>query len=255
MNPELEKLIDLALANGTLSDKGKQVLYKKAQELNVDTDEFEMILEGKIHLRQKEIQKEVDIKAVPASPPPIQSQLQSNKEGDIKKCPSCGAPAKAFSAICIECGHEFRNVESSKSIKELFSMIKNAEEQVRLEIQNEKPEKLWGMEIKTNPLQANLRIATAQESIISSFPISNTREDILEFLTLALPLATVQINKLGSFFGKGGVVAPQDMVKDQLKKIWKAKCEQVIMKARFSMKNDKNTLEEIEYYAKQLGIK
>ena len=63
MNPELEKLIDLALANGTLSDKGKQVLYKKAQELNVDTDEFEMILEGKIHLRQKEIQKEVDIKA------------------------------------------------------------------------------------------------------------------------------------------------------------------------------------------------
>ena len=33
------------------------------------------------------------------------------------------------------------------------------------------------------------------------------------------------------------------------------KCHQIIMKARFSMKDDKKTLEEIEVYAKQLGIK
>ncbi|MBK9413565.1 MAG: hypothetical protein IPN61_09120 [Bacteroidetes bacterium] len=253
MNSELEQLIDFALADGVLTEKKKQILYKKANEHGEDIDEFEMILNGKLHIKQKQLQQESNSKSETSIPPPVTQQ--SNKEGDIKKCPSCGAPAKAFSAKCNECGHEFRNIESSKSINELFSMIKNAEEQVRLEIQNEKPEKLWGIEIKTNPLQANLRIATAQESIISSFPISNTREDILEFLTLALPLATVQIKKLGSLFGKGGVVAPQDMVKDHLKTIWKAKCEQVIMKARFSMKNDKNTLEEIENYAKQLGIK
>ena len=38
-------------------------------------------------------------------------------------------------------------------------------------------------------------------------------------------------------------------------KAWKAKCEQVIMKARFSMKEDKATLAEIEKYAQELKIK
>ena len=38
-------------------------------------------------------------------------------------------------------------------------------------------------------------------------------------------------------------------------KAWKSKCEQVIMKARFSMKEDKATLAEIERYAKELKIK
>ena len=36
---------------------------------------------------------------------------------------------------------------------------------------------------------------------------------------------------------------------------WKAKCEQLIMKARLSMKDDPNTLAEIEKYAKELKIK
>ena len=44
MNPELEKLIDLALADGILTDKERAVLQKKAESLGVDQDEFEMIL-------------------------------------------------------------------------------------------------------------------------------------------------------------------------------------------------------------------
>ncbi len=36
---------------------------------------------------------------------------------------------------------------------------------------------------------------------------------------------------------------------------WRAKCEQIIMKARFAMKDDKKTLNEIEFYAKILNIK
>ena len=35
----------------------------------------------------------------------------------------------------------------------------------------------------------------------------------------------------------------------------KGKCEQIIMKAKFSMKEDKKVLEEIMNYAKELGIK
>lgn len=53
MNAELEKLIDLALADGQLTEKEKQILTRKAKEFGVDEDEFEMVLEGKLHLAQK----------------------------------------------------------------------------------------------------------------------------------------------------------------------------------------------------------
>ena len=49
MHPEIEKLIDLALADGQLTDKERNVILKKATELGVDTDEVEMVLDGKLH--------------------------------------------------------------------------------------------------------------------------------------------------------------------------------------------------------------
>ena len=48
MHPEIEKLIDLALADGQIAKKERNVILKKAAELGVDADEIEMILEGKI---------------------------------------------------------------------------------------------------------------------------------------------------------------------------------------------------------------
>jgi hypothetical protein len=36
--------------------------------------------------------------------------------------------------------------------------------------------------------------------------------------------------------------------------VWKTKCEQIIVKARFALKEDPTTLEELNYYAKQLEI-
>lgn len=88
-------------------------------------------------------------------------------------------------------------------------------------------------------------VATRQASAISSFPVPNTKEDLLEFLSIASSEAK---KKLSMFI----MHAHPDAV---LKKAWKSKCEQVITKARLSMKEDKRTLEEIESYAKQLKIK
>jgi hypothetical protein len=81
--------------------------------------------------------------------------------------------------------------------------------------------------------------------LINSFPIPNTKEEILEFLVMCVPLASV---KLG-FWDK------MQQNKSKLKKAWMAKAEELIMRARFSMKDDKKTLDEIEYYSKQLGLK
>jgi len=241
MNPELEKLIGFAIADGNLTDKKKEVLNKKAREHGVDIDEFEMVLEGKLHLRQKELQQTNVAQTQAISPPPIQTP-SSNKEGALKKCPSCGAPVTSFATKCASCGHEFRNIQAANSVKELSTQLQNAAERIRKEKENIVVT-FHNAHLK-NPLNVAKEIATLQESIISSFPVPNTKEDILEFLSIALPEAKKKSNSMGGYVFDGS---------DGLKNAWLAKCEQVIMKAKFSMKDDKKLLEEIEYYSSQLS--
>jgi len=84
--------------------------------------------------------------------------------------------------------------------------------------------------------------------IIKNFPIPTTKDDILEFLSLAVPNA----KKTGNFFTKQN---PEVEAHNKFVPVWKSKCEQIIMKAKFSMKEDKKALEEIMSYAKEIGIK
>lgn len=48
-NEELEQLIEIALTDGVLTDKKKEVIFKKAQALGVDIDELEMVLEARVY--------------------------------------------------------------------------------------------------------------------------------------------------------------------------------------------------------------
>jgi hypothetical protein len=138
MHPEIEKLIDLALADGQITEKERNIILKKAAELGVDADEVEMTLDGKLHQLE-------------ASKP-----KQKEKVGNIKTCPSCGASVKAFQIKCEDCGHEFRQTQSSINIKELQQKISKATSKDR-------------------------------PGIIQSFPIPTNKEDIIEFLTLSIP--------------------------------------------------------------------
>jgi rRNA maturation endonuclease Nob1 len=110
MNKDLEKLIDLALADGVLSDKEKQVLNKKAQELGVDQDEFEMVLEARLHLRQKE-------------------GTSSKQKDNVIKCPSCNDIVPGLSKVCPSCGFVIdsgrKSSESEKGLEDLISDIED----------------------------------------------------------------------------------------------------------------------------------
>ena len=44
-NEKLEALITAALADGVLTDKEKNLLFKKAEAMGIDRDEFELVLE------------------------------------------------------------------------------------------------------------------------------------------------------------------------------------------------------------------
>ena len=84
-NEKLEQLIDAALADGELTEKEKQILFKKAQEMGVDLDEFEMVLDARL-FKLKKAEEEKTKSSAP----------KSNKWGDIKKMPGLWCNDRIF---------------------------------------------------------------------------------------------------------------------------------------------------------------
>ncbi|WP_418851941.1 hypothetical protein [Prevotella sp.] len=212
-DPRLEQLINAALADGVLTEKEKQILFKKAESFGVDLDEFEMILDARLYERQH-VNTQQHVTA-----------SKSNKYGEIKKCPNCGAIVDAFQTCCPECGHSFQNVAANSSITVLFQKLDeltaNSSGWKQIWYGNQNPE-----------LKRKI-------SLITTFPVPTTKDDILEFLSTGVPLAKAP-----------GFLAPYDQ--KAIAKAWRDKCQQIIIKARFSMKDDPKTLAEVEGYSKLL---
>ncbi|MDC0014235.1 hypothetical protein OAD92_01910 [Flavobacteriaceae bacterium] len=103
MNPEIEKLIDLALSDGKITDKERSVILKKAEKLGEDPDEVEMILDGRLSESKKLKTKE--------------------KVGNIKVCPSCGESVKSFQLNCSGCGHELNSRKQSELLNTMTQKI------------------------------------------------------------------------------------------------------------------------------------
>lgn len=235
-NEKIEALIKAALADGELTEKEKQILFKRAEAEGIDLDEFEMVLDARLYERKKSSNSQsLNTSGGIAAP-------SSNKFGDIKKCPACGAIIESFSIKCIECGYEFRNIEANQGIEKLFEMLNEVETQSK-----EDPNGIFGGLSQFYgkafaQMMGGDKTTRRKKSIIQNFPVPTTKDDIIEFLSLAAPLAKVPF-------------LCQDLSAKELAPVWKAKCEQLIMKAKFSMKDDKETLAEISKYAKNLKIK
>lgn len=231
-NEQMEHLISAALADGVLTEKEKQILFKKAESMGIDLDEFEMVLDARLFELKKQ-------ESLPSSAP------KSNKYGDIRKCSACGAMLQSFQTVCPDCGHEVLNIDANTSITKLFKMLDEVEAQ-----RKEGGLKSVVTGFLAQGFQMGFGDKTTQRKIdiITNFPIPTTKEDILEFLSLAVPNA----KKTGNFFNRND---PENVSHNIFVPAWKSKCEQIIMKARFSMKNDHETLAEINEYAKILKIK
>jgi hypothetical protein len=225
----MEHLIEMALADGELTEKEKQVLFKKAEANGIDLDEFEMVLDARLYEKQKSMKASQPV-ATGAAP-------KSEKYGDVRKCPGCGAIIESFTTRCPDCGFVFNNVGAISSVT-AFSKKMDQIEASRSGSLLSGIAAMYGMD----------KITQQKSTLIANFPIPTSKEDILEFLTLAVP----QAKDMGFLEAmKGNVTQEQKM----LKPVWKRKCEQIIMKARLSMKDDKATMEEIERFAKELKIK
>lgn len=89
----------------------------------------------------------------------IQKTIRPTKEkrGNVITCPRCGAVVPAYIGKCPECGFEFENVEANLSSQKLAALLQKA---------------------TTN---------TQKKEIIETFPLPNTKSDLLEFLTALKP--------------------------------------------------------------------
>lgn len=251
LTPELEQLIQYALEDGVLTDKERSVLMRKAQEAGADLDEFEMILEAKLH----EVQKA----AAAAAPKP------KTKYGDVRKCPSCGAVVSAFTTKCQECGFEFGNVEAVQSANSLFEKLQALEMEKAKELaahntaknqqlqslserhnqgrggvvglvssmsskmserqQQERDDLIRSLENDARHIER--KYLDAKINLIKVFAVPNTKADLLELLSLAQ----------SSAYDNDGVVGPEE-------EAWLQKTDQVYQKLVICSADDKATLNQ-----------
>lgn len=218
----LERLIDAALADGVLTEKEKQVLFKRAEAMGYDLDEFEMVLDAKLYDKTHSQQQQTVQTAAP----------KSDKYGDVRKCPNCGAIVETYTAICPSCGYAFHNVGNVSSFEALSKKL------------NEIDSKRTVLSIYAGLLGGG--VEAKQANIINNFPVPTAKDDILEFLTMAQPLA-IRPGMLS--FKDNGQTSPI------IGRAWYNKCKQVIFKSRIALKDDKKAMAQIEEIAKQLKIK
>lgn len=149
---DLEELIEASLADGVLTEKKRMVLHKKAKMEGVDSEELDIILDGR--LAKKKQQENLS----------RTTSTQSSKIGNVLKCPSCGAPYIPGQGQCPECGHVFQNLDARKSSVLFAEGLAKANE-------------------KTNMWKRQLTGKDPAASFIRTFPIPSTKDDLIDFLT------------------------------------------------------------------------
>lgn len=199
----LEQLIDAVIADGIITNQERNVVYKKAASLGIDQDEIEVYLNGRLDSMKNNTPK-------------------STKHGAINICPNCGANVGSFSGICPECGHEFSNIQSNFSVKELLLKLDS--------IDKNKPQKTGGFWNGNNPER---EVEEKKAEAISLFPVPNTKNDLIEFATLC----------------RSGLKASEG--DSAIYKAWKGKAAQIIDKANILFPNDKDVLYAIKNLKKE----
>ena len=159
-------------------------------------------------------------------------------EGEIHKCSHCGEVLKAFETVCPSCKFEIRGTKSSSAVSELVRKIE--------ELDRKKYDDSFIKSIKRKLDGTKLSPIEEQKiSLISNFPIPNTKEDILEFMILS---SSHILAKKPS----GDISEHDELLYKELKKAWKMKFEQAYDKAKICIKNDEDRTEIEQCYNKTI---
>lgn len=234
-NEKMESLISAALADGVLTEKEKQILFKKAESMGIDLDEFEMVLDARLVELKKKEAREAEQHALEMEKAKIaqKSAPKSNKYGDVRKCPTCGAIVESFQTKCPECGHEFANVDANITTKKFQKKLE--------EIDAEGNGAFGGI----GKFFGTDAITTKKVQLIQTFPIPNAKEDLLEMLLLCYSNSE----------GLGDSSSASD---NKITEAWRLKSKQVVEKAKMLLKDvpeAQEIISKIEKEAKQRKLK
>lgn len=161
------------------------------------------------------------------------TQRQHEFTGKLYKCPNCGEVLKSFELNCPTCGYELRGAKAASAVKE-FALKLEAIESRR---EYEKPHGLF------SAAEAKQRVSKTDEqkiSLIKSFSIPNTKEDMLEFMILAT--SSMNMRTYDS--------ANTDISKSEkeVNAAWFSKVQQVYEKAKRAYSADSTFMEIKELY-------
>lgn len=147
------------------------------------------------------------------------TKRQTTYSGVIHKCPNCGETLKSFMTNCPSCGHEIRGEKPISAIKEFSSKL----EAIEAKREHQKS----GLFKNTFSSQEISKTDEQKISLIRSFAIPNTKEDLFEFLILSI--SNIDVDSYES-----DIPNARKAVSDA----WKAKFEQAYQKAKMMFPND-----------------
>lgn len=256
---ELESLIQATLEDGKLEDYEKAALAKRAQAEGVDLAELEIYINSLLQRRARELNQKREEEWNVLS--------KQKKEAFGRVCPSCGAQVQAMTLRC-DCGYEFTKAKAVSSVNLLFDKLNSVTlTEAEVKIVNE------GRTPQQQDYLRNKMLTEKKISIISTYPVPNSKEDLLEFLSISVSEANKKLSFLeqkknvfililiagivtvGLAF-MAGLLAMGNMAfsEEKLVKAWRAKCEQILLKGR-SLRGDAEFTQQLNYFESLLKKK
>lgn len=157
-------------------------------------------------------------------------------EGKIHKCPNCGANLKSFESECSFCGYELRDLNASSSLNKFSIGLEEITSKPLPEFKQKTSflKLVIGKDFESDDAKKEFesRVEEARKkeiaNYISKYPIPNSKEDLMEFMILATNSIDIKAS-----------------INDIVKKAWISKMNQIMQKAKITLKNSKD-LEIIE---------
>lgn len=236
---QIEKLIELALVDGELTEKKKQILLKRAEAEGIDLDEFEMVLDARVFEKSNH---QANI---------VQSSVVGTSKVEISKQTQILSPIRQLIK-------QLDDVEEKMNVQFQSELDKRRQERGKLNVKNVVgavkdfipgsslfslgKELLGEGDLSNEQKDEELRIVyetkavEKKKDIISNSILPVSKEDVLEYLSISVLNSTNKVNQ-----------------ENGLADAWKKKSNIIISKANQSFSSDNDVLFELEKYNKELN--